>query len=385
MIRLAWWWCLEALQISAFRWSRTFSDRATFSDDLGNLGVFVGPRRGPLRRTQEQKEDYVLRRVLVAQNRAGLLRFPFKVHASQQAPRAPDFLIEDEGGSRGLEVTEAGDQRHQRWMTETEADPGNETVRLIPGDGWTPPHISRQIREAVERKVQKFDEGAYQGSPCDLAVYNNTEDVVETKSPLPGVGVIDDVRGSCTGGRFEHVHLVDGDQVYMDMLGVDRPRVVNLRDDYNIDVCSWIAAQVDMLRSGDFSRLDVENLIEELIALARRDRRALESRLENHLSHLLKWHRQPSGRSGSWHGTIRDNCRRIDRLVADSPGLRKLLDPDGEAIAEAYSEARAQAAIETGIAEAEFPNAFPWPNEFSDVAQGVRSLQTIFGGPPREG
>ena len=45
---------------TSIRWSRTFREEATFSHDLGSVGAWVGPRAGPARRTQDQKEDYVL-------------------------------------------------------------------------------------------------------------------------------------------------------------------------------------------------------------------------------------------------------------------------------------------------------------------------------------
>lgn len=335
---------LEGLEI-AFRWSRTFSEPATFADDLGELGVFVGPRRGALRRTQDQKEDYVLRRVLVAQNRAGLLRCPFKVHAFDQKLEAPDFLIQGEGGRRGLEVTEASTQGH----------------------------ISHQIRKAIERKAQKFNKGAHQDHPCDLVVYINTEDVLDE-------GVIDDVRDAHLAGRFGRIHVLAGDRVYLDVLKSEPPHVVNLRHDYSIDFCGWIDGQVESLRDRDLARLDIENLIEELNALAKRDEKALKNRLKNLLALLLKWHHQPSGRSSSWRGTIHDNCTRIDDLLEGSPSLRSRLDPQGEVVAKAYDRARTKAAIETGLAVAEFPEACPWPTEFSDAARGGRSLEAAFRG-----
>ena len=268
---------------------------------------FVGPRTGPLRRTQEQKEDYVLRRVLVAQKRTGLLRFPFKVHASNQTPGAPDFVIEGAGGNRGI----GGDGGRRPAIPtvddELEANPSTETAHLVPGDGWTARHVSRQIREAIERKSQKFDGGGYQDDPCDLAVYNNTEDVADES-------VIEDVRGACLAGRFGHVHVLDGDRVYMDVLEPSWSRI-DLHHDYSIDFCGWIADQVESLRNEDLSRLDIENLIEELNALAKRDEKALKNRLKNLLAHLLKWHHQSSGRSSSWRGTIYENCTRIDDLL----------------------------------------------------------------------
>ncbi|MCY3640166.1 MAG: hypothetical protein OXH37_04045, partial [Gammaproteobacteria bacterium] len=74
---------------NAARWTREFSTTSSFADDLGCLGAWVGPRTGPTQRTQGQKEDYVLRRILVALRRQGRLNFPFTVHASER----PDFVI----------------------------------------------------------------------------------------------------------------------------------------------------------------------------------------------------------------------------------------------------------------------------------------------------
>ena len=65
------------------RWSRTFSKSATFSDDLGDLGASV------VESASVPHEDIVLRRLLIAQKRAGLLRFPFEVHARDGARGTP--------------------------------------------------------------------------------------------------------------------------------------------------------------------------------------------------------------------------------------------------------------------------------------------------------
>ena len=64
-------------------WTKTFSAAATFSDDLGSLGTWVGPRTGMAKRNQGQREDYVLRRLLVAWRRKGSLNYPFTVCASR--------------------------------------------------------------------------------------------------------------------------------------------------------------------------------------------------------------------------------------------------------------------------------------------------------------
>ena len=327
-----------------YRWTGTFAERSTFSDDLGSLGVWVGSRTGAGRRTHGQKEDYVLRRLLIAWKRCGRLVFPFTVYASER----PDFIFESDGARLGLEVTEAGSEEHQRWMTDFEATGGD---RLLPGDGWTLHGIVEQIRVAIERKVEKFDDGSY-GACCELAVYNNTQDALSQE-------VVAGVDDPCLHGRFDGVHLVDGNHVYADVLS-DAPQLIDIATDYDIDLARWTRDQIDFLQQGKMDRLDVENLIEELEALARRDRRELKSHLRTLFTHLLKWEFQPERRSGSWASSIQNSCDEIAGLVEESPSLRQLLDPDGDLVGNAYVNARNRATSETGLASTTFPPACPW-------------------------
>ena len=64
--------------------------------------------------------------------------------------------------------------------------------------------------------------------------------------------------------------------------------------------------------------------IEELIdALARSDRRALESHLIRLMQHIIKWRVQPERRSPSWAATIRTARRQIARIQRDTPSLNQ--------------------------------------------------------------
>ena len=91
------------------RWELTLHGVRTLSDDLGAMGEWVGPRTGRNARSHGQKEDYVLRRVLVACSVAGALEYPVTVAAETDRPGRPDFVLScPNGQSRGLEVTEAG-------------------------------------------------------------------------------------------------------------------------------------------------------------------------------------------------------------------------------------------------------------------------------------
>ena len=302
-----------------------------------------------------------------------MVRFPFTVYASGQAPGFPDFVIGDASGRWGVEVTEAGSQSHQAWNTEIEDKPAE--THLVPGDGWTLSWIADQIKAAISNKVQKFDRGWYRTMPCDLAVYNNTEDSLDENI----VSRIDD---PCLRGRFRTVYLVDcgGDRVYADALS-SKCECIDIAADYDIDFTKWIQDQVHNLRSGKWNRLDAGELIEELDSLARRDRRSLRSHLENLFAHLLKWECQPDKRSRSWAATINVSCDEIIDLLQDSPSLREVLDPDGKDVATAYVRALRRAADETGMPLSKFPGQCPWSRELEAelrrLRNGTRSEPTL--------
>jgi uncharacterized protein DUF29 len=133
------------------------------------------------------------------------------------------------------------------------------------------------------------------------------------------------------------------------------------RVDYEQDFYAWTVEQARLLRSGELSSIDIENIAEEIESLGRSDRRELDSRLTVLLTHLLKWQLQSRMRSRSWAGTIGEQRRRIAKLLKESPSLRPFVN---EALGEAYSDAREAASNETGLPETEFPAECPFtPDE----------------------
>jgi Domain of unknown function DUF29 len=67
---------------------------------------------------------------------------------------------------------------------------------------------------------------------------------------------------------------------------------------------------------------DAMHGLEELIdALARADKRALESYLIRVMQHVIKWKMQPERRSRSWIRTIRNGRKEIRKLQQDTPRL----------------------------------------------------------------
>lgn len=126
---------------------------------------------------------------------------------------------------------------------------------------------------------------------------------------------------------------------------------------YEADYYAWVHEQLAALRRGDFGRLDVAHLIEEVESLGRSEERELESRLAQLLAHLLKWQHQPSRRSASWTATIREQRRRVERLFRRMPSLRAKV---GEFLQDGYEDARLIAVQETGLDLDRFPADCPY-------------------------
>lgn len=129
---------------------------------------------------------------------------------------------------------------------------------------------------------------------------------------------------------------------------------------YDEDFYAWTTEQARLLRQGALSDLDIENIAEELESMGRGDKREIGSRLEVLLMHLLIWQVQVLHRSPGWSGTIREQRRRIIKLLQESPSLRPVLP---ELITEAYPEAHDKAARETGLPETAFPAECPFTPE----------------------
>ena len=84
---------------------------------------------------------------------------------------------------------------------------------------------------------------------------------------------------------------------------------------YEQDFYAWTQEQAQLLRGGDLSAIDTENLSEEIEAKGRRERRELRNRLTVLLAHLLKWEHQPDQRSAGFLGTIVEQRRQIGAVL----------------------------------------------------------------------
>jgi hypothetical protein len=102
---------------------------------------------------------------------------------------------------------------------------------------------------------------------------------------------------------------------------------------YETDFYAWTLEQSKLLQTGDFNRLDIVNLVEEIESLGKQQRQELENRLAILIGHFLKWDYQSDRRSKSWKATIREQRRMVQRLIQQNSSLQPYLE---EAIAAAY-------------------------------------------------
>ncbi|AFY33075.1 DUF29 domain-containing protein [Calothrix sp. PCC 7507] len=129
---------------------------------------------------------------------------------------------------------------------------------------------------------------------------------------------------------------------------------------YEQDFYLWIQTTIELLKQGQLTELDLENLIEEIATMGRSEKKALRSNLEVVLMHLLKYQYQAEKRSGSWRATIREHRKRIKETFAESPSLKPYFY---QVFGGCYEDARLLAADETELQIATFPEQSPFTPE----------------------
>lgn len=124
---------------------------------------------------------------------------------------------------------------------------------------------------------------------------------------------------------------------------------------YSTDFKLWTDQITQLIQQHRWQEIDQENLvnlIEEIQSLGKSERRAIASQLIRLLLHLLKWQYQIQRRSDSWLDSIADARTQIELTIKDSPSLKNYA---ASQLAEIYEIARRQAAKQTNLAIATFP------------------------------
>lgn len=133
---------------------------------------------------------------------------------------------------------------------------------------------------------------------------------------------------------------------------------------YDSDFYGWTQQQAALLKGGRFDAIDLDNLVAEVEAMGRQEREQLVNRLGILMGHLLKWQYQPLMRCNSWVGTIREQRRRIQRLMKRNPSLQPFLE---EALLEAYPDGRDLAIQDTNLGDSTFPEECPFSLNFAII------------------
>ncbi|MFM5981738.1 MAG: DUF29 domain-containing protein [Sphaerospermopsis kisseleviana] len=107
----------------------------------------------------------------------------------------------------------------------------------------------------------------------------------------------------------------------------------NLQSLYEIDENLWLEETIALLKEKRFQYLDLNNLIEELEALGRRDKNAVASLLEQIIRHLLLlhyWTEEYEMNGNHWQTEIIGFRNQIERLLTNN--LQNYLNSELEKI-----------------------------------------------------
>ena len=122
----------------------------------------------------------------------------------------------------------------------------------------------------------------------------------------------------------------------------------------------WLDSTINHLKQGNFNKLDIDLLIEEIEEMGGSLKDALENNLIVVLAHLLKWKYQPEHRLGSWGASIKEHRRRINKSISKHPSLSKYYESIFE---DCYAPALDWAVEETGLSRDIFPQQCPFNSQ----------------------
>ena len=129
---------------------------------------------------------------------------------------------------------------------------------------------------------------------------------------------------------------------------------------YDQDFAAWVERQVELLRSGRTTALDVPNLTLELEGLTKRDERALGSEIKRIMTDILQQRYQPQRTGRSWVDSIANGREEIADILEQSPSLRRTLPG---LMTKNYPRAVAQASRDTRLPVEHFPAQAPFTPE----------------------
>ena len=124
---------------------------------------------------------------------------------------------------------------------------------------------------------------------------------------------------------------------------------------YEQDYYLWLKTTINQLRTGHFSGVDIENLIEELESVGRSEKLTLKSLLIKLFDYLLKltyWQSEREDKQGHWKGEIRTFRRELKERLKDSPSLKSYIL---EIFEDCYEKAREDTSDRSQLSLNTFP------------------------------
>ena len=131
---------------------------------------------------------------------------------------------------------------------------------------------------------------------------------------------------------------------------------------YDSDFALWIEETVKQLKSGDFSQVDLKNLIEEVESLGKKDKRELENRLMTLFEHALKRCYVPLPECyRGWENSLKRTQKELKKILRDSPSLKNYFD---KVFVECYRDGVDNIRDEYDII---FPEVCPFTNDVDEL------------------
>ena len=124
-----------------------------------------------------------------------------------------------------------------------------------------------------------------------------------------------------------------------------------------VEYDSWLISQINHLRDREFEKLDAINLVEELEALVRGEKSAIESFAYQILLHLLLidyWSEESQWNRRHWRSQIESFQFQVNNRLTTN--LKKHLSDRLDFI---YAKSRKNATVKTGLLD-RFPNQIPY-------------------------
>ena len=205
----------------------------------------------------------------------------------------------------------------------------------------------------MERKTQEEIFGfldALRGEGVELhEIFSAFSQVALTQESIPSEKR-DVVSGLIQEAANQHKKMVDRQKAEQSQEPAPKPPM-------EVEYDSWLVSQINHLRDREFEKLDVINLIEELEALVRAEKSAVESFAYLILLHLLLtdyWSEESEWNRRHWRSEITTFQFQLNNKLTTN--LKKHLSDRLDFI---YAKARKNATVKTGLPD-RFPKQIPY-------------------------